>query len=327
MPFRAQIDLRGKTVGVKSHEAAVSNCANVNGKSIYLRLQRATVYASSEQRIFRMLRLCAVLLATSSLIWISAPALAQTAPMVSQCMAVAQAIPAPFKPVVIKASFSTPIQAAAPEVKITYAGHSTFVIETPGGVRIATDYSGAHGHDPLPRVVTMNKAHSTHYTLIPDPGIEHVLTGWNPDGGAIDHKVVVDDTFIRNVPTDIRSGGEMEAGANSIFIFEVAGLCIGHLGHLHHHLEDAHYAAIGRLDVVMVPVDGGLTLSHEGMSEIVKRLQSSIILPMHRRFTTIETFLDRFQSGFEIIRSQEDSVTVSLTSLPKVSTILVLRGV
>ena len=274
-----------------------------------------------------MLRLFAVLLAAVAYGYVSAPASAQTAPMVSQCMAVANAMPKDVRAVVIRAAVTQPVQAPAPEVKITYAGHSTFVIETPAGVRIATDFSGAHGYDPLPRVVTMNKAHSTHFTFNPDPGIEHVLTGWNPDGGAIEHKLVVDDTYIRNVPTDIRSGGEMEANANSIFIFEVAGLCLGHLGHLHHKLEDRHYAAIGRLDVVMVPVDGGLTLSHEGMSEIVKRLQSSLVLPMHRRFTTIESFLDRFKSGFEIIRSDEDNVTVSLTNLPKVPTILVLRGV
>ena len=45
---------------------------------------------------------------------------------------------------------------------------------------------------------------------------------------------MVDDVYIRNVPTDIRSwGGELERDGNSIFIFEVADLCIGHLGHLH----------------------------------------------------------------------------------------------
>jgi L-ascorbate metabolism protein UlaG (beta-lactamase superfamily) len=237
------------------------------------------------------------MLATTACFHLPAPALAQSAPTVSQCMAVADAMPKDFRATVIKAAFAQPVQAAAPEVKITYAGHSTFVIQTPGGVRIATDYSGVHGYSPLPRVVTMNKAHSTHYTFNPDPGIEYVLTGWNPEGGAIEHKLVVDDTYIRNVPTDIRSGGEMEAGANSIFIFEVAGLCIGHLGHLHHHLDDSHYAAVGRLDVVVVPVDAGLTLSHQGMSEIVKRLQSSLVLPMHRRCTAGSPPLRRFSAG------------------------------
>ena len=110
----------------------------------------------------------------------------------------------------------------------------------------------------------------------------------------------VDDVFIRNVPTDIRSGGAMEADGNSIFIFEVAGLCIGHLGHLHHRLEDAHYAAIGRLDIVMVPIDGGMTQSLANMREITDRLHSSIVLPMHRHSTPIGEFTGMMGEEFEV---------------------------
>ncbi len=257
------------------------------------------------------------------------PALAQRfpvqegdAPVPSQCLAIAQQLPR-----ATYASF-TPVQAATDgTVTITYAGHSTYVIETPGGVRIATDYSGVYGSDPLPRVVTMNKAHRTHYTERPEPGIEHVLRGWNPDGGPAAHAVVVDDVYIRNVPTDIRSWGTMEEGGNSIFVFEVAGLCIGHLGHLHHPLEDAHYGAIGRLDVVMVPIDGGMTLSVEAMSDIAKRLFSSVILPMHRHATPLGEFTRRMGETFDVRMSQDSAVALSLRDLPRRPTILVLKGV
>ena len=34
------------------------------------------------------------------------------------------------------------------EVTITYAGHSTYLIDTPAGVRIATDFSGVYGGNP-----------------------------------------------------------------------------------------------------------------------------------------------------------------------------------
>ena len=249
------------------------------------------------------------------------------APVASTCLAIAEALPkatlASFAPAF------TPAQAAAEgPVTITYAGHSTYVIETPGGVRIATDYSGVYGFEPLPRVVTMNRAHRTHYTDVPDPGIEHVLRGWNPDGGPARHALTVDDVHIRNVPTDIRNwGGGMERDGNSIFIFEVAGLCIGHLGHLHHHLEDAHYAAIGRLDVVMVPVDGGMTLSVGAMSDIARRLYSSLILPMHRHSTPIGEFTASMGETFDVKFSGERSVAVSLRDLPRRPTILVLKGV
>lgn len=248
------------------------------------------------------------------------PAAAQEAPVPSQCLAIAKAVPH-----VVYANF-TPVQTREETVTITYAGHSTYVIETPGGVRIATDFSGAYGADPLPDVITMNKAHGTHFTLNPDPRIEHVLPGWGEEGPAR-HSVVVEDVYIRNVPTDIMRWGASEEGANSIFIFEVAGLCIGHLGHLHHALAPEHYGAIGRLDVVMVPIDGGMTLSLGDVSEITTRLQSSIVLPMHRFSTPISTFAAMIGENFEIEYRASRSFDVSIRSLPRRPTVLILEGV
>lgn len=262
------------------------------------------------------------IVAAAALLFWTGLAAAQGEPVPSKCLAIAEALPS-----VTYANF-TPVQDHAEgDVTITYAGHSTYVIETPAGVRIATDYNGVYGSDPLPRVVTMNKAHRTHYTELPEAGIEYVLRGWNPEGGAARHALVVDDVYIRNVPTDIRRWGEMEKDGNSIFIFEVADLCIGHLGHLHHNLTDAHYAAIGRLDVVMVPVDGGMTQSLANMSEITTRLYTSIVLPMHRHSTPLGEFLAMMGEGFEVDYRASRSLTVSLRSLPKRPTIIVLEGV
>ncbi|WP_345781449.1 MBL fold metallo-hydrolase [uncultured Hoeflea sp.] len=265
------------------------------------------------------------------LMWLPTTASAQqTRQPFSQCLAVAQALPG-----AIYANFTpgtktqNPIlaQARSSEVEIAFAGHSTYVITTPSGVTIATDYNGWSGHVSVPRVVTMNKAHSSHFTLSPDERIEHVLRGWNFDQTPADHNVVVDDVYVRNVTTDIRNFGTMEADGNSIFIFEVADLCIGHLGHLHHPLEDKHFAKIGRLDIVMVPVDGGLTLSHEAMTGIARRLQSSILLPMHRRGAPLSSFIQMMGDSFATDFVASDRFTVSARTLPRRPTILVLDGV
>ncbi len=129
-------------------------------------------------------------------------------PQPSQCQAIAQSLPkATF------ASFSNqgPTLANDPvngDVKITFLGHATLFIETPGGVSIATDFSGAYPPPYTPDVVTMNKAHPSHYTLTPDPAIKYVLHGWSDTPGepAKIH-LTVGDTLIRNVVTDIRSWG------------------------------------------------------------------------------------------------------------------------
>jgi L-ascorbate metabolism protein UlaG (beta-lactamase superfamily) len=261
----------------------------------------------------------------------TATALAQQEPPPSKCVAIANALPSATYASFTSSNAGRPTLAQTfveGDVTITYAGHSTYVIETPGGVRIATDFSGVYGYDPLPRVVTMNKAHRTHYTDSPDPGIEYVLRGWNPEGGPARHAVVVDDVYIRNVTTDIRNwGGGLERDGNSIFIFEVAGLCIGHLGHLHTGLDDSQYGQIGRLDILMVPVDGGMTQSLGSMSEITTRLYSSMILPMHRHATPLGEFTGMMGEGFAVEFRSSRSLTVSLKTLPSRPTIVVLEGV
>jgi L-ascorbate metabolism protein UlaG (beta-lactamase superfamily) len=268
----------------------------------------------------------AVLALLCQLIAPAAPAAAEDAPR-SECLAMANAPP--------RATSVSLRQTAArtDEVAITYAGHSTYYIDTPGGLRIATDYSGAYTTGRLPDVVTMNRAHSTHYTLFPDPRIPLVLHGWGDDGQPARIAQRVGDVFIRNVTTDIRryfgddTSGEMIRDGNSIFIFEVAGLCIGHLGHLHHRLDDSHFAAIGRLDIVMVPIDGTYTMSLDGVSEITRRLRAAVVLPMHRFMTPLDEFMRRIGQQFEIDMRTERTLTISRDTLPGTPTVIILRGV
>ncbi|MEH2624078.1 L-ascorbate metabolism protein UlaG (beta-lactamase superfamily) [Bradyrhizobium sp. AZCC 1719] len=255
------------------------------------------------------------------------PAAAQQQPLRSECLAMANAPPRAV-PVSLRRT-----AARVEEVAITYVGHSTYYIDTPDGVRIGTDFNGAYRTGRLPDVVTMNRAHSTHYTLFPDPKIAHVLHGWGENGQAAQISTRVGDVYIRNVPTDIRryygegSSGGMIKDGNSIFIFEVAGLCIGHLGHLHHKLDETHFAAIGRLDIVMVPIDGTYTMSLDGVSEITKRLRSSIVLPMHRFATPLDEFMRLIGQQFQIDQRTERTLKISRETLPGTPTVIILEGV
>jgi L-ascorbate metabolism protein UlaG (beta-lactamase superfamily) len=272
-----------------------------------------------------MLRALSALIAM--LVSVAAPALAEQAPQrSSECLAMSGRSRA--TPVSLRSA-----AAGTDEVAITYGGHSTYFIDTPGGVRIATDYSGAYQIGRLPDVVTMNRAHSTHYTLFPDPRIPHVLHGWRDDGQPAQISEHIGDVFIRNVTTDIRryfgdtSGNDMIKDGNSIFIFEVAGLCIGHLGHLHVKLDDSHFAAIGRIDILMVPIDGTYTMSLDGISEITKRLRASVVLPMHRFATPLDEFMQKIGQAFEIDRRGERSLRISRETLPGAPTVIILDGV
>ncbi|GAA3869093.1 MBL fold metallo-hydrolase [Celeribacter arenosi] len=211
-------------------------------------------------------------------------------------------------------------------VRIKYIDHAMFVVQA-GEIEAVTDFNGYFGvTDWVPDVVTMNQAHSSHYTSRVDDRVTHVLEGWGRFAEGAEHNLDLGPMLIRNVPTDIRMGDGREPNGNSVFIFEAGGLCIGHLGHLHHEPSEEQYAAIGRLDVVMAPVDGGLTVPRETMVKIVSRLRSSIVIPMHW-FSRggLNAFLQEMSTSFTVIETGTTELLVSLDRLPSEPTIMVLE--
>ena len=217
---------------------------------------------------------------------------------------------------------------AAEEVRLTFIGHSTFLIESPKGVRIATDFNDYVRPNILPDIVTMNRAHSTHFTNHPDSDIKYVLRGWGQNGEPARHEFAYEDVWIRNVVTNIRDwGGGTILSANSIFVFEISGLCVAHLGHLHHTLTQEHLDQLGRIDVVLVPVDGSYTLGVDGMIEVIAQIKPRIIIPMHIFGpSTLERFVDRVRDVYPVEFNETPVIVLSRAKLPSQPKMIVLPG-
>jgi L-ascorbate metabolism protein UlaG (beta-lactamase superfamily) len=241
------------------------------------------------------------------------------------CLGAVAARPAPFR----LQPASLRLAAAPPDsVRVTFIGHASFLLESPGGITAVTDYNDYLPPPLTPDIATMNHAHSTHYSDRPDPGIRYVLRGWPAEGRPAQWNLQVGDVHVRNVPTNIRGHGDAtEYDGNSIFIFEVAGLCVAHLGHLHHRLTPGHIADIGRIDVLFVPVDGGYTLNIAEMSEVIGQIAAPLVIPMHYfSDTTLERFLARMRDSHEIRLNDSGSTLIARAALPRKPTILVLPG-
>lgn len=270
----------------------------------------------------RFATVCLFALATVAMAFGAAPALAQ-ADRCPKLVAKSPFLDA-LAPKAVPAAYVEP-----KHVSLTYIGHSTFLIETAGGVSVATDYNDYVRSDVTPRVATMNRAHLTHYSLNPDPGIEYVLKGWREDRDPVHYDMQVGDLWIGNLQTNIRdyTGGTILNG-NSIFIFRAADICIAHLGHLHHTLTEQDLGALGRIDVVLAPVDGSYTLDVDGMIEVLKALQAPVVIPMHYfNQSTLDRFLGRFASSqYAIERREDPHLLLSRETLPAKPTVIVLPG-
>lgn len=217
-------------------------------------------------------------------------------------------------------------------VIVTFLGHSSYQIDTPQGVRAITDYNGVNGFGRRPDIVTMNNAHSTHFTDDPEEGVTYVLRGWpsEPNETEAKHEVTLKDMKVWNVPTNARDwgGGSARINGNSIFIYAVGDLCLAHLGHLHHRLTKEHLDELGRIDVLMVPIDGSYTMGMPLMVDVIRQIQPRIVLPMHYWG---RAQLDRFESLMAALEADfvwpdRRSVEIVKEQLPEKLTVIAVGG-
>jgi L-ascorbate metabolism protein UlaG (beta-lactamase superfamily) len=106
--------------------------------------------------------------------------------------------------------------------------------------------------------------------------------------------------------TAIASEHDEEAGTargpNTIFVFEFDGKRVCHFGDFgQSDLRPEQIAAIGRVDLLFLPVGGGPTIGGEAARQIVDTLSAGWVVPMHYRtpkinfLETADDFLGRFE--------------------------------
>ena len=112
---------------------------------------------------------------------------------------------------------------------------------------------------------------------------------------------------------------------NSVFVYEAAGLCLAHLGHLHHFLSKEQIHRLGRIDVLFVPADGVVTLSHEEAMHIINQIRPRLILPMHFfSFGFPQQFPEMAGKLYPIRYHHGSTITLNRSTLPAKTEVLYL---
>ena len=80
---------------------------------------------------------------------------------------------------------------------------------------------------------------------------------------------------------------------NTIYILESEDLKICHLGDLGTDLDEKQLEEIDGVDVLMIPVGGNYTIDGKKAAEIIKKIEPTIIIPMHYKMNgTIVDIVD-----------------------------------
>ena len=155
-------------------------------------------------------------------------------------------------------------------MKLTWLGHSCFLLEEDGFTAAIDPYAGVEGYPEL-----HTAAHAVYCSH-----------------GHFDHNAVEAVTLLpeRPSPFAVREvsafhddqGGALR-GTDTIRVFTANGVSAAHLGDLGCQLTQEQIAAIGRIDVLMIPVGGFYTIDAAGAKAVCDALNPRCVVPMHYR--------------------------------------------
>ena len=217
------------------------------------------------------------------------------------------------------------LAAPRPVAYLTWYGQSCFLLESASGTRVVMDPIPSNiGYLPPADLhadaVTVSHEHPDHNNVALVRGKPRILRGLTPDKRGwmrIDEKIK--DISIRSVGVyhDDKKGAEI--GLDTVFIFEVGGVRIAHLGDLGHTLTDQQISDIGSVDVVLVPVGGVSTVDAHKATQVIDQIRPRLAtIPMHFRtdVLTIKELasVDGFLAGRPNVR-RETGTRLAITGL------------
>ncbi len=209
-------------------------------------------------------------------------------------------------------------------MEITWLGHSCFKIRDKQGILITDPYSPDLGYSLVKQVsdiVTLSHQHPGHSFVQGISGNPKVVCG--PGEYEISNMLIIGiSTFHDNEKGAAR-------GKNTVYIVEVNELSICHLGDLGHVLSDEHLEELGNVDVLLLPVGGGSTISAPVAAEVVRQLDPKIIIPMHYKTPAIKRNLEPVNSFLQEIGihdiNPQAKLSVTKSNLPPAMQVILLE--
>lgn len=210
-------------------------------------------------------------------------------------------------------------------MKIKWLAHAAFLITTGSGTRIITDpYATGNGlnHgeiDESADIVTTSHEHFDHNNVAAVKGNPRVVAAGTEVSGI----------KIRGIPTTHDDTGGSQRGENTIFCLEIDGLHVCHAGDLGHVLTDEQVQAIGKVDVLLVPVGGFFTIDAKAATQVCDQLKPKVIIPMHFKTDKLEfpiAGVDEFIRGKDnVTRVDGSEIEIDAGRLPDSARIMVLK--
>lgn len=173
-------------------------------------------------------------------------------------------------------------------MKIQWFGHSSFLITSNLGKRILTDPFnvdiGYTTYTGFSNIVTVSHNHFDHCNLKNITADTKVINSIGTN--------VFDFCTITGFPSFHDDCDGLKRGKNIVYLYELDGFRICHLGDLGHDLSKEFLDLIKPIDILFIPIGGNYTIDGSWASKIAKNIDATYIFPMHYKTNKLSLMLD-----------------------------------
>lgn len=202
-------------------------------------------------------------------------------------------------------------------------GHSSHLLISPENTKILMDPHPSYIPEAPPDAVTVSNFHSTHNNAGLVRGSPLIFYGMGEDGRYIQVDRFVGDVRLRNMPTGPSPVSGLLSWGNSLFAFQVNGVCLVHFGNIRNELSREQLAQLGRVDVALLPVDGYITIPHETLYTLIEQIKPAVVVPMHYDGReSAERFLALMMGRYPIRRMER--LPIGRQALPERTEVVIL---
>ena|SRR5438067_917359 len=170
---------------------------------------------------------------------------------------------------------------------VTWLGHGCFRLRGKNAAVITDPYPPAIGLR-LPKqdadLVTISHEHENHSYADVVRGEPYVITGPG--------EYEVKDVAVIGVPAYHDTEKGAKRGRNTVYLIEIDGVRICHLGDLGHKLDDSDAESVASVDLLLVPVGGRSAINAVEAAEVVRQLEPRYVVPMHYAIPGLKVELD-----------------------------------
>jgi L-ascorbate metabolism protein UlaG (beta-lactamase superfamily) len=208
-------------------------------------------------------------------------------------------------------------------MEITWLGHSCFRIKGKEAVVLTDPCADSTGYaigKVQADIVTISHAHPGHAFL------DTLQEGYRAIKGPGEYEIK--DTYITGTPSFHDDEKGKKSGKNTVYVIEMEGVTLCHVGDLGHSLSPEVTGELGNINVLFVPVGGHSTIGASAAADLVRNLNPGFVVPMHYKTADEKAeleFAERFlkELGIKELATQPKLV-VTRTNIPASTQVVLL---